>query len=140
MSRRSAPLSQRFVALPPWGQVILAGKLLAANKQGCFHTKEACVNGHCAYHNPSEHHMRRWPIVLRLDKQGLVERQCPHGIGHADPDSLVWLKTVIDDEDEVFYLAVHNCDGCCSDPYSYNEGKLPASSHNTETGNKEGEQ
>lgn len=43
--------------------------------------------------------MLEWPLNWRGDR-GLIERRCPHGIGHPDPD------TVGD--------TVHGCDGCCT--------------------------
>jgi hypothetical protein len=89
----------------------------------------------CVVHNPSEHHMREWPLNFRYDR-GLTERIClPHGVGHPDPDDLAFKRS--DD-----YLAlltryyerfgyshedakeeasensasegVHGCDGCCA--------------------------
>ena len=44
--------------------------------------------------------MRDWPQHFR-DDRGIMERICPHGVGHPDPDD---------------YLAgdgMHGCDGCC---------------------------
>jgi hypothetical protein len=43
--------------------------------------------------------MRGMPQVWRGDV-GYIERTCPHGVGHPDPD-------------EIFLDAVHGCDGCC---------------------------
>ena len=50
-------------------------------------------------------HMSKWPKNIR--ETGLVERVCPHGIGHPDPD---WLKG------RPSHWGVHGCDGCCSTP------------------------
>ena len=50
-------------------------------------------------------HMSKWPKNIR--ETGLVERVCPHGIGHPDPD---WLKG------KPSHWGVHGCDGCCSTP------------------------
>ena len=74
-----------------------------------IHPKSAC-EGHCPFHNPSDHHMKDWPILIRYS--GLVERTCPHGIGHPDPDSLAYLS----EQDQKGYLGIHGCDGCCAPP------------------------
>lgn len=38
----------------------------------------------CCIHSPSNHHMRDWPMNWRADTQ-VMERVCPHGVGHPDP-------------------------------------------------------
>ncbi len=73
------------------------------------HPQSACKEQHCVVHNPSDHHMRDWPLVWRDDK-GVMERTCPHGAGHPDPDDAAYLVSVNRD-----YLTVHGCDGCCHD-------------------------
>jgi len=47
--------------------------------------------------------MADWPQNWRGDR-GLMERVCPHGIGHPDPD---------DFKSNDKYESVHGCDGCC---------------------------
>lgn len=71
------------------------------------HPAGQCAGEFCVVHNPSDHHMREWPTNWRSDRQ-LMERTCPHGVGHPDPDDLA------------FHLrkgrqwqANHGCDGCC---------------------------
>lgn len=59
----------------------------------------------CCIHNPSNHHMITWPQNWRGDK-GMMERLCPHGIGHPDPDDLKVRTTE--------WASVHGCCGCCS--------------------------
>lgn len=59
--------------------------------------------GHCPIHNPSNHHMVNWPTHWR-DDRGMMERICPHGVGHPDPDDP---KATINGND------IHGCDGCC---------------------------
>ena len=54
-------------------------KILVHNKKDC--------SGYCAIHNPSKHHMRDWPTHWR-DDRALMERICPCGVGHPDPDDL----------------------------------------------------
>jgi hypothetical protein len=73
-----------------------------------IHPKMSCAGQNCVIHNPSDHHMRDWPTHWR-DELGLMERLCPHGIGHPDPDSLDYL-TGIGHEDR----GTHGCDGCCN--------------------------
>jgi hypothetical protein len=67
------------------------------------HSKDQCYSEDCVIHNPSIHHMLAWPTHFREDN-GLMERICPHGIGHPDPD----------DPKSKGY--VHGCDGCCNGP------------------------
>lgn len=70
----------------------------------------------CALHNPTDHHMRDWPVNFRVDKCGLMERHCPHGIGHPDPDSIHFYS-----RHDMDYLGVHGCDGCCQAPDTITE-------------------
>lgn len=65
------------------------------------HSVNICQGGPCPIHNPSNHHMRDWPTHWRNDK-GIMERICPHGVGHPDPD----------DRGNPC-LTIHGCDGCC---------------------------
>lgn len=75
------------------------------------HRPDRCKGQFCVIHNPSNHHMRKWPTVIRTDKMYLVERLCDHGVGHPDPDSLAYFIRVGYDS-----LGVHGCDGCCRKP------------------------
>ncbi len=75
------------------------------------HPKSICegdVHG-CPFHKPSLHAMIEEPMLLR--ETGLIERICPHGIGHPDPDSIGWM----DRHGRPGY-GVHGCDGCCRLP------------------------
>ena len=63
------------------------------------HASNKCKNGYCTLHNPSDHHMLGFPQRWRQDRH-IMERMCPHGVGHPDPDDIA-LNTV------------HGCDGCC---------------------------
>ena len=67
------------------------------------HNPNDCLGPACTLHNRSNHHMRSWKQHWRQDK-GIMERICPHGIGHPDPDS-PW------DSDDGNWI--HGCDGCC---------------------------
>ncbi len=71
------------------------------------HDKANCKGPYCCIHNPSSHHMRGWPTLWRDDRY-LMERVCPHGIGHPDPDHLAYLPTNV-----AYTEGVHGCDGCC---------------------------
>jgi hypothetical protein len=72
-----------------------------------LHPETACAGRACVIHNPSNHHMREWPMLWRGDRR-LMERTCPHGVGHPDPDDLAWQISQGRD-----WQAVHGCDGCC---------------------------
>lgn len=64
------------------------------------HQPDECCKERCAIHNQSDHHMKDWEQNWRPDKR-MIERICPHGIGHPDPDDPATDRT-------------HGCDGCCS--------------------------
>lgn len=71
------------------------------------HDPEQCAGQACCIHHPSDHPLRDAPLHWRasgpLDiKPSHMERICPHGVGHPDPDGLRL--------DEV---EMHGCDGCC---------------------------
>ena len=74
------------------------------------HNKESCKGGNCCIHNPSDHHMKDWPTNWRGDR-GLMERLCPCGVGHPDPDDLAFKESIGVD---VKVEAIHGCCGCCA--------------------------
>ncbi|WP_125078773.1 hypothetical protein [Mycobacterium sp. P7213] len=92
------------------------------------HPMDNCAGRRCVVHNPSDHHMRDWPLVWRNDR-GIFERRCPHGIGHPDPDQFeFWAQArkrwrpalsadVIDGpyppQNPYDGIGIHGCDGCC---------------------------
>ena len=49
------------------------------------HNSSNCVGEYCTIHNRSDHIMRSFPQHWRGDR-AIMERICPHGIGHPDPD------------------------------------------------------
>ena len=51
--------------------------------------------------------MRSFPQNWRPDWGGFIERICPHGVGHPDPD-----QPEVD-----IYVYGHGCDGCCKGAY-----------------------
>jgi hypothetical protein len=69
------------------------------------HHPDKCATEYCTIHNRSNHSMRSFPQHWRSDR-GIMERTCPHGVGHPDPDS-PWPP-----EDPNW---VHGCCGrCCN--------------------------
>lgn len=78
------------------------------------HLPEECEGQACCVHHPSAHPMRDWPQVWRPDR-GLMERTCPHGVGHPDPDHLSHVRRVRGQEAERTD-SIHGCDGCCAPP------------------------
>lgn len=91
--------------------------LISTPTQGVVktHGADRCAGRPCCVHNPSDHHMRDWPLVFRFDRGALGERICPCGIGHPDPDSLTHLLTVMP-PDDADAMGVHGCCGHCRDP------------------------
>lgn len=71
------------------------------------HSPSACAGRPCCIHAPSDHPLRDAPMLWRADKR-VMERVCPHGIGHDDPDDYTYRKTV-----NSAASSVHGCDGCC---------------------------
>jgi hypothetical protein len=57
----------------------------AAMREMYVHDRDKCAGEFCCIHNPSDHHMRGWPQLWRDDRK-MMERTCPHGRGHPDPD------------------------------------------------------
>jgi hypothetical protein len=97
------------------------------------HNAMQCAGEPCVVHNPSDHHMKGWPIVYRTDRavqmppwalEGavvggpvfvLAERICTCGIGHPDPDAMAYARREGGAE---FARAqgVHGCCGHCRSP------------------------
>ena len=77
------------------------------------HPKSACVGQHCVIHHPSDHCMKNFPTHWRADR-GLMERICPHGIGHPDPDDIAFLRATRGNE-AANLQSIHGCDGCCGE-------------------------
>ena len=65
------------------------------------HSIAECRDPQCTLHRRTEHAMRDFPQTWR-DDRGIMERTCPHGVGHPDPDGLSDGS------------GVHGCDGCCA--------------------------
>jgi hypothetical protein len=76
-----------------------------------YHKPELCEGQFCPMHNPSEHHMREWPMHARGDLVlPMIDRVCPHDALHPDPDSLAW--ALRQKADFKWYHGA--CDGCCT--------------------------
>ena len=91
--------------------------IVVNGKKWKAHPASACAGSFCCFHNPSDHPLRDARLISRPDRAYvsesgvymlLMERVCPHGIGHADPDSVRWLESI-----EPSAWGVHGCDGCC---------------------------
>lgn len=95
---------------------------------GTFGTNEPYVLKHhsgksceppCAFHAPSDHPLKDAPLNWRSgmtpwDGRRILERMCPHGIGHPDPDGLNFANRNLPEGEEPDE-GVHGCDGCCSE-------------------------
>ena len=69
------------------------------------HLQEVCAGQPCSLHNRTNHSMRAFPQHWRADCM-IMERTCPHGVGHPDPDDYR-VRTGKDS-------GIHGCDGCCN--------------------------
>ncbi len=82
------------------------------------HHPERCADTPpCCVHNPSDHHMASWRQHWRnaghlFSISDVMERICPHGIGHPDPDHIEYIRTALGDR-AAGVEGVHGCDGCC---------------------------
>lgn len=68
------------------------------------HGRRVCCGDVCAVHNTTQHHMITWAQTWRHDRK-IMERVCPHGVGHPDPDDFR-IRSGLD-------TGVHGCDSCC---------------------------
>lgn len=68
------------------------------------HGPDRCMAQVCSLHARTDHRMRSWPQHWRADRY-LMERVCPHGVGHPDPDDFTLMSGLDGGE--------HGCDGCC---------------------------
>jgi len=80
------------------------------------HNKSVCAGNPCPIHNPSNHPMIEFPTHWR-DDRGIMERICPHGVGHPDPDDF----SIRNGHDK----GVHGCDGCCTGDYPIKSPEPP---------------
>lgn len=66
-----------------------------------------CIEYGCVIHCPSKHSMKDFPTHWRHDRR-IMERICPHGVGHPDPDDAAYRLRVNTNTDNS-----HGCCGCC---------------------------
>jgi NTP pyrophosphatase (non-canonical NTP hydrolase) len=80
------------------------------------HSEFRCAHrSMCPIHKLTDHPMRSFPQHWRADR-GLMERTCPHGIGHPDPDAWEYYLEV-GGLARVVSEFTHGCDGCCRGSY-----------------------
>lgn len=90
------------------------------------HDKARC-SGACCIHGPSDHHMKDWPTNWRQDRK-LIERVCPHGIGHPDPDDVAF-RAKNPNYPQTVGGTQHGCDGCCIPPKATGRAAVPKMAH-----------
>ncbi len=76
------------------------------------HSSVTCSGEPCVIHNPSKHSMSDFPTHWRSDR-GIMERICPHGVGHPDPDDMAYIRWAMGKE-RAQVEGIHGCDGCCA--------------------------
>jgi hypothetical protein len=47
-----------------------------------------------------------------------MERMCPHGVGHPDPDDPKLMNLNSTEHNSSYFEYIHGCDGCCAGAYS----------------------
>lgn len=105
-----------------WG-LFLFTDAYGAQHEGLMRTHEAgdCAGEPCALHNPSDHHMRAWRLHWRADRR-LMERLCPCGIGHPDPDHMAHVLRTRGAA-AVAVEGIHGCCGHCDPDYIEEESE-----------------
>lgn len=86
---------------------------LNSGERMTVHDRRDC-EGPCPVHGPSDHHMVKWPLHWRDDRQ-IFERICEHGWGHPDPDTMQHIYAKRGPK-EAELEGIHGCDGCCKRP------------------------
>lgn len=78
------------------------------------HAATACDGSPCPLHAPSDHALRDAPLNWRQERY-LMERICPCGVGHPDPDHLTRVSRIYSDG-VARGQGVHGCcpRRCCS--------------------------
>jgi hypothetical protein len=71
------------------------------------HTQGTCYGPYCAIHNPMPGPWAEWPRLWREDRN-ILERVCPHGVGHPVAEMYEWAIT-----NGHGYSLVHGCCGEC---------------------------
>ena len=78
---------------------------------GVHHENLGCTMYGCVIHHPTDHPMKEFKTHWRADR-GIMERICPHGVGHPDPDDSSFIARTLGDE-RAKMESIHGCDGCC---------------------------
>lgn len=86
--------------------------ITGTNQRISVHEKARCDGHGCCVHGPSDHHMKYWPTNWRQDIHQ-IERICPHGVGHPDPDDVAF-RARNPNYVQSISGTVHGCDGCCN--------------------------
>lgn len=78
------------------------------------HSSLACAGDFCSVHNPSSHSMVRFPQYWDAQRFQM-QRVCPHGIPHPDPDDLAY-SALVNGEEFAEFQRDHDCcdEGCCA--------------------------
>lgn len=96
---------------------LLGGRdLISTELQGLVvtHSPNKCAGAPCCVHNPSNHHMREWPISFDIRLAYAASRLCEHGLEHPDPDSMAFFANSSNVSTHMIALmAMHRCDECC---------------------------
>jgi hypothetical protein len=86
-------------------------------KLSAVHSVGPACSERCVIHNPSKHSMRKFKTHWRaayepfgLRSFGYMERICPHGVGHPDPDAMYFELSMGTNPTNF----THGCCGCCS--------------------------
>lgn len=74
------------------------------------HEAGECIGEWCVIHRPMPGPWESWPRVWRGDR-GIVERRCPHGVGHPVAEMHEWSIMMGQEVD-----LIHGCDGCPCSP------------------------
>lgn len=85
-------------------------KLTVHARKDCAVLIDNSLQG-CAIHAPSDHPMKAFPTHWR-DDRGIMERICPHGVGHPDPDGIDYIS-ITHGKETAQVESIHGCDGCC---------------------------
>lgn len=101
-NNRTAPCDEQ--------NVLVGGTLIRT------HRRDDCWGYWCPIHNQSPHHMRGWDQVFDPDEAITMQRVCPCGNLHPDPDS---------PETDHGWHKVSGCCGCC-DPRTHIKRKASA--------------
>lgn len=101
------------------------------SKADCKRTRKAGGPKNCVIHNPSLHKLTGSPQILR--SSGLIEDQCSHGVGHANPDSAAYMDWRLGHKPGTWM--VHGCDGCCGPvPESQKQSRFEAGDFDADPG------